>query len=501
MGQTLIRQFLIFIFAQQNIQTMLQIDTHQMVTYDFTAKEASVEIQVINSLEKVAKDVPAALLKEIKNTFKKESNHIFTQYGENTKIHAIFAEKKASCQDIEKENLRQFAATVYNKVSKLDADARLDLQALSSDFQFAFLEAFALASYQFLAYKKKNAEPMLLKVMVSANLDANQEKLLHSILTGVPATRNLVNEPPCAKDAVKFADLCVRMGNEFGFDVEVLQKKKIESLKMGGILGVNKGSSIPPTLTIMEYKPKNAVNTKPLVLVGKGVMFDTGGYSLKTGNYMAGMKADMAGASTVLGTMIALGKSELPYHVVGIVPATDNKISSDAIVVDDVLTMHNGKTVEVGNTDAEGRLILADALSYASKFKPELVIDIATLTGAAAAITGPFGTAMVGNNEKAAKDLLAAGKQTHELLVALPYWSEFDDLLKSDIADMKNIGGPIGGATTAGKFLEKFTDYPWIHLDIAGPSFLDKPITYKPVGGSGVGVRLLLQYITNKIDA
>src|SRR5690625_3794252 len=289
---------------------MLQIDTHQMVTYDFTGKDSAVEIQVINSLEKVDKDIPEALLKEIKYTFEKEANQIFTQYGETTKVWAVFAKKKASCQDLEKENLRQFAATVYNETSKLASEASLNLKAFSAAFQFAFLEAFALASYQFLAYKKKNEERILQKVMVNADLDTNQEKLLYSILTSVPATRNLVNEPPCAKDAVKFADLCVRMGNEFGFDVEVLQKKKIESLKMGGILGVNKGSSIPPTLTIMEYKPKNAVNTKPLVLVGKGVMFDTGGYSLKTGNYMAGMKADMAGASTVLGTMIALGKSE-----------------------------------------------------------------------------------------------------------------------------------------------------------------------------------------------
>lgn len=479
---------------------MLQIDSHRMVSYEFTSQISTVEIQVLTTIENVAQDIPAALLEQINKAFEKETNQVFTQYGDNTKVWAVYAKKKASCQDIEKENIRQFAAVVYNDVSKLGTEASLDLKAFSADHQFTFLEAFALASYQFLAYKKKSENHTLETISVHANLDAAQKKFLASILTGVAATRNLVNEPPCAKNAVKFADLCVRMGNEFGFDVEVLQKKQIESLKMGGILGVNKGSSIPPTLTVMKYNPKNAINKKPLVLVGKGVMFDTGGYSLKTGNYMAGMKADMSGASTVLGTMIALSKSELPYHVVGIVPATDNKISSDAIVVDDVLTMHNGKTVEVGNTDAEGRLILADALSYASKFHPELVIDIATLTGAAAAITGPFGTAMAGNDERAVEDLLVAGKQTHELLVALPYWSEFDDLLKSDIADIKNIGGPIGGATTAGKFLEKFTDYPWIHLDIAGPSFLEKPITYKPVGASGVGVRLLLQYITNKID-
>lgn len=481
---------------------MLKIDSHRMVTYDFSTKTFPIEIQVINAMDQVSSpDISVALKEEIQFSFDKNTNKVLVQYGDTTKVLAVFAKKAVTCQNRQNENIRQFAADVYKETSKLTTDASLDIQLLSADEQFAFLEAFALASYEFLIYKEKEEMRSLQSVGVKSDLDAKQQKLLTSILAGVCATRNLVNEPPCSKDAVKFADLCTHLGNELGFEVDVLHKKQIESLKMGGILGVNKGSSIPPTLTVMEYKPELAVNKKPLVLVGKGVMFDTGGYSLKVGNYMAGMKADMAGASTVLGTMVALAKAELPYHVIGIVPATDNKISSDAIVVDDILTMYNGKTVEVGNTDAEGRLILGDALSYASKYNPGLVIDLATLTGAAAAITGPFGTAMAGNDKEAAQDLMLAGKQAYELIVELPYWEEFGDLLKSEVADMKNIGGPIGGATTAGKFLEKFTDYPWIHLDIAGPSFLDKPMTYKPAGGTGVGVRLLLQYISNKINA
>lgn len=481
---------------------MLKIDSHRIISYDFTTKSSPIEFQVLSDIAQASSlDIPAALMEEIQYAFAKNTNKVLSLYGEVNKVLAVFAKEKVTCQNKQKENLRQFAATVYKETSKLATEASLDIQRLSADNQFAFLEAFALASYEFLTYKEKKEVRRLESVSVKTDLDAKQQNLLSSILAGVCATRNLVNEPPCAKDAVKFADLCTRLGEELGFEVSVLHKKQIESLKMGGILGVNKGSSIPPTLTVMEYKPKQAINQKPLVLVGKGVMFDTGGYSLKTGNYMAGMKADMAGASTVLGTLVALAKAELPYHVIGIVPATDNKISSDAIVVDDILTMHNGKTVEVGNTDAEGRLILGDALSYAIKYKPELVIDLATLTGAAAAITGPFGTAMAGTDKQAAQDLIEAGKQAHELIMELPYWDEFDDLLKSDVADMKNIGGPIGGATTAGKFLEKFTDYPWIHLDIAGPSFIDKPMTYKPVGATGVGVRLLMQYISNKIEA
>lgn len=482
--------------------TMLKIDAHRIVTYDFTNQNFKIEIKVVNAVEQLEGiTIPNTLADEIRYAFDKHSNQSFIQYGETTVIWAVFAKKKGSCKNLQTENIRQFAAEVYQQNASLATEANLDILCFTTEEQVAFLEAFALASYQFLTYKKKDEVRKLEKLGVKAELDTAQQKLLNSILTGVCATRNLVNEPPFAKDAIKFSDLCTSLGEKLGFKVEILHKKQIESLKMGGLLGVNKGSSIPPTLSIIEYKPENAVNKKPLLLVGKGVMFDTGGYSIKTGGYMAGMKADMAGASTVLGSLIALANAAIPYHVIGIVPATDNKISSDAIVVDDILTMHNGKTVEVGNTDAEGRLILADALSYAKKYDPELVIDIATLTGAAAAITGPYGTAMAGNDKAAAQALMLAGKQTHELLLELPYWEEFDDLLKSDVADMKNIGGPVAGATTAGKFLEKFTDYPWIHLDIAGPSFLEKPITYKPSGGTGVGVRLILQYIQNKINA
>lgn len=209
---------------------------------------------------------------------------------------------------------------------------------------------------------------------------------------------------------------------------------------------------------------------------------------------MPGMKMDMSGAAAVIGAMYAIASNKLPIHVIGLIPATDNRVNADAIVPDDVITMHDGTTVEVLNTDAEGRLILADALSYAKKYNPDLVIDLATLTGAAAVITGSLGSALMGTDTVYRETLKASGELTYERVWEIPYWKEYADMLKSDIADLKNIGGTVGGSATAGKFLEHFTDYPWLHLDIAGPAILKEDEAYKQKGASGVGVRLLYHF-------
>ncbi len=207
------------------------------------------------------------------------------------------------------------------------------------------------------------------------------------------------------------------------------------------------------------------------------------------------MKCDMGGAAAVIGTMMALSKNNLPVHVIGLIPATDNRPGENAFVPGDILTMHNGMTVEVLNTDAEGRLILADALSYANKYEPELVIDLATLTGAAAVAIGEYGTVCMGTADDITFDQLErAGFATHERVVKFPFWSDYDELIKSDVADIKNIGSREGGAITAGKFLSNFVEYPWIHMDIAGPAFLLKESSYRGKGGTGVGVRVLYQF-------
>ncbi|MCS6818923.1 MAG: M17 family metallopeptidase, partial [Chitinophagales bacterium] len=248
-----------------------------------------------------------------------------------------------------------------------------------------------------------------------------------------------------------------------------------------------------------EYKPTKHRNKKPIVLVGKGIVFDTGGLSLKpTTNSMDMMKCDMSGAATAGAVLYAVAKSKLPLHILALVPATDNRPGEKAYAPGDVIRMMDGSTVEVLNSDAEGRMILADALHYAKKYKPELVIDIATLTGSALRALGHFATAYMGTApDSIKKQIIQSSLDTYERLWEFPLWEEYGTLLQSDIADQKNIGGELAGMITAGKFLEKFIDYPWLHLDIAGTAFLTSESDYKGKGGTGVGVRLLYHFLKN----
>ncbi|MFC2098908.1 M17 family metallopeptidase, partial [Bacteroidota bacterium] len=310
-------------------------------------------------------------------------------------------------------------------------------------------------------------------------------------------TRDLVNEPLSTLTAVELSKEIEKMGKEAGFEVEVFHKKKIESLRMGGLLAVNKGSVDPPTFSILTWKPARAKNKKPIVLVGKGIVYDTGGLSLKpTHDSMDYMKCDMAGAATVAGTLYALAKNKVPVHVIGLIPATDNRPDGNAYVPGDIIRMFDGSTVEVLNTDAEGRMILADALAWADKLDPSLVLDVATLTGAAHAAIGKYGIVAMGNaDRKDMENLKKSGESVFERIAEFPFWDEYSELLKSDVADLKNIGGRYAGAITAGKFLEHFTNSPYIHLDIAGPSFNKLRDSYRGKGGSGIGVRLLYDFL------
>jgi leucyl aminopeptidase len=280
----------------------------------------------------------------------------------------------------------------------------------------------------------------------------------------------------------------------------VLGKTQIESLKMGGLLAVNKGSIDPPTFTIAEYNPANAVNKKPVVLVGKGVVYDTGGLSLKpTAGSMDTMKGDMAGGATMAAVIYFAALQKLPIHIVGLIPATDNRPGGNAYTPGDVITMFDGTTIEVLNTDAEGRMILADALAYSAKYDPEIVIDAATLTGAALRAIGTEATIIMGNaTDDYFQDLEKTGFDVHERVVRFPFWDDYKAHMKSKIADMKNIGGPNAGMISAGKFLEHFVKAPYIHMDIAGPAWLDSKENYKGDGGTGAGVRLLYQFLKNR---
>lgn len=363
------------------------------------------------------------------------------------------------------------------------------------DELLALLEGISLGNYQFLKYKTDKKENALQEIRVidpeiqSADLDE-----LKNVIDANEIAKNLCNEPVIGLNSVQLGEFVLNMSRNLQFHAEVLNKSQIEALRMGGLLGVNFGSSVPPTFSILEYKPHTAKNIKPLIFVGKGVTYDTGGYSLKPAGSMSGMKMDMSGAAAVIGAFYAIVSNQLPVYCIGLIPSTDNKVNSDALVPDDVITMHDGTTIEVLNTDAEGRLLLGDALSYAKKYNPELVIDLATLTGAAAVITGTLGSALMGTDKIYREELINCGDLTFERLWEIPYWKEYADMLKSDVADLKNIGGAVGGSATAGKFLEHFTDYPWLHIDIAGPAILKDEETYKQKGSSGVGVRLLYSF-------
>lgn len=361
-------------------------------------------------------------------------------------------------------------------------------------------EGMALGNYQFIKYKTKDAEKSknsLINIFInSKKINAKEIERMQIMIDAVQQARTLVNEPVNAVNADGLAKEFGRMGKESGFKVTIFDKAKIESLGMGGLLAVNKGSVDPPTFTVMEWKHKRSKNKKPIVLVGKGVVYDTGGLSLKpTKDSMDSMKCDMAGAAVVGCTLYAVAKAKLPLHVIGLVPATDNRPSGNAYAPGDVIKMHSGQTVEMLNADAEGRMILADALSYAKKFLPELVIDLATLTGAAAVAIGHFGIVGMGTaNESAKNKLKTSGNNVYERITEFPFWEEYDELIKSDIADMKNVGSGFGGAITAGKFLARFVDYPWFHLDIAGPAFVSAKDSYRGKGGTGTGVRLLFDF-------
>lgn len=373
---------------------------------------------------------------------------------------------------------------------------------LKVSYSLALAEGIALANYQFLRHKpsaKKNVNTLATIFLADKKIRDNSIDQLNILVDATCKARDLVNEPVNILNAEKLADAFKSFGKQAGFKVEVFTKAKIEQLKMGGLLSVNQGSVDPPTFTVMEYKPKNHKNKKPYVLVGKGVVYDTGGLSLKpTPNSMDMMKCDMAGAAAVGATLYAIAKAKLNVHVIGLVPATDNRPGFNAFAPGDIITMMDGSTVEMLNSDAEGRMILADALHYAKKYTPELTIDLATLTGAAIAAIGTFGIVSMGTaNERQTSRLKECGLRTHERLAEFPFWEEYDELMKSDIADMKNIGGPYGGSITAGKFLAKFTNYPYIHLDIAGPAFLTAKDSYRSKGGTGVGVRLLFDFFNH----
>lgn len=395
------------------------------------------------------------------------------------------------------EDMRKAAFKVLQNVKSFKIkNVQVKIYHFDETCLSAFLESVVLSSYVFDKYKTEK-KPNLLENLFAEHelLHESEVNQLNILCEATCICRDMVNEPVNYLDALTITDEFASLAQNAGFSIEILNKKKIEALKMGGLLAVNSGSKTPPTFSIMEYKPKGAMNKKPLVFVGKGVVYDTGGLNIKTGSSMDDMKCDMAGAAAVATALYAIAKSKIPLWVISVVPATDNRPGENAYTNGDIIYMHNGKSVEVLNTDAEGRLILADALSYVQKYKPQCVIDLATLTGSAVRAIGTV--AMVGMNKDAKSEfelLQKCGNTTHERIIEFPLWEDYGTMIKSEIADLKNIGGAEAGSITAGKFLEHFTNYPWIHLDIAGPAYNGSVDSYRGIGGTGWGTRILFEF-------
>jgi len=399
------------------------------------------------------------------------------------------------------ESCRKMGAQLCTRINAMKLTGVTLVDARVSDDMLAVIEGALLGNYQFLKYRKEKVKEKntLTSIKVkSEKIDRFQLSRLSILADATCRARDLVNEPQSFLNATELAKQFELLGKEAGFKTTVLNKARIKEQKMGGLLAVNLGSIEPPTFTIMEWKPSRPVNKRPYILVGKGVVYDTGGMSLKpTANSMDFMKCDMAGGAVVGATLFAIAKAKLQVHVIGLVPATDNRPDGNAYVPGDVITMMSGTTVEVLNTDAEGRLILADALHYAKQFKPELAMEFSTLTGAASAAIGPLGIVSMGNvKDPMRKKLRDSANQVYERLAEFPFWDEYKELIKSDIADLKNVGGAFGGAITAGKFLEHFTDYPYMHFDIAGAAFNKASDSYRGKNGTGVGVRFMFEFLS-----
>ncbi len=436
----------------------------------------------------------------VKKAAKKEINSVFIprQKG-NLIIQFLNSEQEESlrCEDVRLAGNDLLSTINHYKIESVVVSNVHPVNMLG-----AFVEGLALGNYQFIKYfNNKSERKKCLKSIkiIKEDLSTAQVKELQNIIAATFHARDLVNEPLSFLTAPELANQARIFGKKYGFKVTVFDKKKIEKLKMGGLLAVNRGSNDPPTFSILEWNPAKAKNKKPIVLVGKGIVYDTGGVSLKTtANSMDFMKSDMGGAATVIGSMIAIAANKLPLHVVALVPSTDNRPGQNAYVPGDVIEMFSGDTVEVLNTDAEGRLVLADALHYAKRYQPELVLDFATLTGAAARALGPEGISYMGTaNNTICEKMEKSGFRVYERLVRFPLWREYHTQLKSNIANIKNLGGPSAGMITAGKFLEYFTDFPWLHFDIAGSAYLKAADGYRTKEGTGVGVRLVYDFLKN----
>ncbi len=398
-------------------------------------------------------------------------------------------------QNLENEKIKILSVAIpgFKTFEKIFVDEKYFLQT--------FVEGILLGNYAFDKYlTKKEKESALTVELVyeDAKLLNAAIKEAESLMSAVYFARDLVNEPANSLTPEELFKRSKKELEKYGIKVTAMNEAELKRKKMNAILAVGGASANPPKLIMIEYKPKRKAKKK-IALVGKGVTYDSGGLSIKPTAGMLEMKADMGGSATVIGTILAAAKASLPVHLLGFIPAVENMVSGASYKPGDVITSYSGKTIEVKDTDAEGRVVLADALTFASEKKPDMIIDFATLTGAVAVALGLFTAGVFTKDDQLADGILSSGATTFERLWRLPFWDDFNDLLKSDIADVSNLGPRWGGAITAGKFLERFVDekIPYAHIDLAGPAINHEFNNYTKKYMTGYGVRLMFDFLSN----
>jgi len=411
-------------------------------------------------------------------------------------------------KNINADTCRKAAGRVsrYKGLTSSVSTAFILLEADKESYFQAVIEGYLLGSYKLLDYKTgENRENK--NKLENITFIVDDKRFIKTVKRGVERgqiiaegqnmVRLMAFTPANYLTPTILANKAQQLAKEHKFKCRVLDKKAINSEKMGAFLAVAQGSDEPPKFIILEYNGGRE-NQKPVVLVGKGITFDSGGISLKPGLNMHEMKGDMTGSAVVLNTIVTAARLKLPLNIVGLIPTTENMPSGVAVKPGDIVTSRKGLTIEIINTDAEGRLILADALDYASKFNPQAVIDIATLTGASLYILGYSGAPILGNNKKLLKYAETASENTGEKTWSLPIWEDHREQMKSGIADLVNSGGRPAGTIAAAAFLENFIgDWPWLHIDIAYVDIEPKGLPYIPKGATGIGLRFLIDILSN----
>ena len=480
------------------------------------------KIEVINKkLNEVKADIKIVFVvnKDCDHKWAKEDKEALEFLGFKAESEEVcfLTEKKTiyvGVDSLDAEEIRLASSKAINVIKTTNAKS-VKIGTYSDDCPGvnikAMSEAFILGSYSFEEYKSKK-NPLKIETITICLDDYSRPDISMStakkavevgttIAQSTNYAKDLINTIPYEMTSVKLAEVARELEQIENVTCKVYDEKFLEEQGMGAFLAVNRASHIPPRLIHVTYKPKNA--KEKFVYVGKGLTYDSGGLSLKPGTAMVSMKSDMSGGAAVLGILKGVATLGLPYEVHAIVGATENSIGPEAYKPDDVLVAKNGKTIEIGNTDAEGRLVLADCLCYASELKPDYLIDMATLTGACVVALGEYTTAVMGHSSKMKHSIMKSATKSGELTGTLPFNRYLKKQLKSPIADLSNIASSrYGGAITAGMFLDNFVSDElkdkWLHLDIAGPAFVDKAWGYNQSGASGAGVRMNLYWMIDK---